>query len=637
MRKALPGEEGSPPPARPAAAEPLRLLGLAACGAISLFILATTLTGSFTLWVQFEVVLALALTGVFCLWPGPLAPYSPRADMALSLALIATSAGTGLYMIANHHEISAYRQGLPTRSDLVVYALGTVVVVEGVRRAEGRIIPIILAVTVLYLLAGPYLPGILGHRGHDIEQVLELSYSEQGIFGVALGSIVEVVYIYVIFGVALRVTGAGEFFDWIAGALTFGRRSGSAQCAIVASALFGSINGSAPANVVANGHITINMMHRAGYSRPYAGAVEAASSVVGQIMPPVMGVGAFIMSEITGIPYANIMLAALAPAFLFIFSLSAVTALEAAKLGLSPLQMSPDPLTRERIGQFVVVTAGFGLLVYMLLSGYSVDLAGFAAIAAVVGLSLLVPGLRPSPKKLVDILVDGGREGLSVAVSCAAIGLIVGAVSATGLGIKISQAIVGLGATNLFLALVLAAICTLLLGLSLPTAASYLMVVFIVGPALTKLGISTLAAHMFVFYYAVLSAITPPVSLAVFAAAAIAQVPAHKIEWIALRLCIVAFLFPFLWVYQPELMLQNVNAKTLPLIIAGLLTLTFAVVMMAAVQVGYFRGLLPVWERLVLAAAAALIYWPNLYATAIGTLLGLVLLGLRFKRQLAGR
>jgi TRAP transporter 4TM/12TM fusion protein len=626
VSQALPGEEGLPPKT---AAAPLRLVGLAASAGVSAFILATTLRGSFSIWVQYEVVLALVLTAVFSLWPGPLARYAPQADLALSILLIAGSASAAIYMIANHHEISAYRQGLPSRADLIVYAIGTLVVLEGVRRAEGRIIPIIVAVTIAYLLAGPYLPGILSHRGHDLEQTLELAYSEQGIFGVALGSIVEIVYIYVIFGVTLRVTGAGEFFDWVAGALTFGRRSGSAQCAIIASALFGSINGSAPANVVANGHITINMMHRAGYSRAYAAAVEASSSVVGQIMPPVMGVGAFIMSEITGIPYANIMLAALVPSFLFIFSLAVVTALEAAKLGLSPLEMSRDPMTSHRLAQLVVVTIGFGLLVYMLLAGYSVDLAGLCATVAVVGLSAAVPSMRPSPGTLLRILVDGGREGLSVAVSCAAIGIIVGAVSATGLGIKISQAIIALGAANLFLALVLAALCTLLLGLSLPTAASYLMVVFIVGPALTKLGISTLAAHMFIFYYAVLSAITPPVSLAVFAAAAIAQVPAYKIEWIAMRLCIVAFLFPFLWVYQPELMLQNPSAQALPSVIAACASLTFAVVLMAAVQVGYFRGRLAAWERIALAGSAALIYWPETFPTVIGATVGAVLLARR--------
>jgi TRAP transporter 4TM/12TM fusion protein len=596
---------------------------------VSAFVLATTLRGSFPVWVQYEVVLALVLAAVFSLWPGPLAQRAPWADLVLSVVLIVGAAAAAIYMIANHHEISAYRQGLPSRTDLVIYAVGTLVVLEGVRRAEGRIIPIIIVVTFAYLLAGPYLPGILAHRGHDLEQMLELAYSEQGIFGVALGSIVEIVYIYVIFGVALRVTGAGEFFDWVAGALTMGRRSGSAQCAIIASALFGSINGSAPANVVANGHITINMMHRAGYSRAYAAAVEASSSVVGQIMPPVMGVGAFIMSEITGIPYANIMLAALVPAFLFILSLTAVTALEAAKLGLSPLQVSTDPMTAHRFAQLFVVTAGFALLVYMLLSGYSVDLAGLFGTFTVVGLSLAIPSMRPSPRRLLQILVDGGKEGLSVAVSCAAIGIIVGSVSATGLGIKISQAIISLGAAHLFLALVLAALCTVILGLSLPTAASYLMVVFIIGPALTKLGISTLAAHMFIFYYAVLSAITPPVSLAVFAAAAIAQVPAYKIEWIAMRLCIVAFLFPFLWVYQPEVMLQNLSTQNLPSVVAGCASLIFAVVVLAAVQVGYFRRKLPLWERLLLAAAAGLIYWPETYTTIIGTALAAFLLGRR--------
>ncbi|WP_109116455.1 TRAP transporter fused permease subunit [Azospirillum sp. TSO22-1] len=612
-----------------------RGVGAALCAALAAFIIGSTLYGRLTVWVQYEVVLMLALGALFALRPGPLAA-RPALDALLALALTVAGASAGVYMILNYQDIAAFREGLPNGWDLTAYVVGTLVVLEGARRAEGWMLLGVVLAGIAYLGFGNLLPGWAGHRGMGVEEVAELSYSSNGIFGVALGSVVEIVYVFVIFGVVLRLSGVGDFFDWIAGALSMGRRSGSAQCAIVASALFGSINGSATANVVANGSITIATMHRAGFSKAYAGAVEASSSVVGQIMPPVMGVGAFIMAEITGVPYGNIMLAALVPSFLFIFSLSCVTALEADKLGIKPPEGQDGTWTRLRVIQMVITVVSFTVLLTMLFSGYSVDLCGLGAIAALLGLAFLFPETRPDRETLRRMLVEGGQEGLTVAVSCAAIGIIIGAVSATGLGIKLSQAIVVLGQSDLFLALIAAVACSLLLGMALPTAASYLLVVFTAGPALTELGLPTLTTHMFAFYYAVMSAITPPVALAVFAAAAIAQEPVMRITMHSMRLCIVAFLFPFLWVYQPELMLQDVSLATLPAILASLATLALAVVMLAAVQVGHFHGRILWAERLVLAACAALIYVPGALSTGIGFTIGGAILARRllaYRRQ----
>ncbi|HEY0832694.1 MAG TPA: TRAP transporter fused permease subunit [Azospirillum sp.] len=605
-----------------------RRIGLALCGALAAFIVGSALYGRLTAWVQYEVVLMLALGATFALRPGPLQA-RPALDALLAAALTGGGVFAGVYMIANFQEIAAFREGLPNGWDMAAYVVGTLVVLEGARRAEGWMLLGIVLAGIAYLAFGHLLPGWVGHRGMGVDEVFELAYSANGIFGVALGSVVEIVYVYVIFGAVLRLSGAGAFFDWIAGALAMGRRSGSAQCAIFASALFGSINGSAPANVVANGAITISMMHRAGFSKAYAGAVEASSSVVGQIMPPVMGVGAFIMAEITGIPYANIMLAAMVPAFLFILSLSCVTALEAARLGIRPPEGLDGTWTRLRLIQMLIVLSSFTVLLGMLFAGYSVDLCGLGAIAALLGLSLLFRQTRPAPRELLAMLVDGGREGLNVAVACAAIGIIIGAVSATGLGIKVSQAIVTLGQAHLFLALLAAAACAMLLGMGLPTAASYLLVVFTAGPALTQLGLPTLTTHMFVFYYAVMSAITPPVALAAFAAAAIAQEPVVRITMHSMRLCIVAFLFPFLWIYQPELMLQDLSPERLPAVAGAMAALVMAVVMLAAVQVGHFRGRLSRAERLALALAAALIYVPGALTTAVGFAVGGAILGRR--------
>jgi TRAP transporter 4TM/12TM fusion protein len=608
----------------------LSWLGAAACAGIVVFIAYTTLIGKQPAWVQLEGVLTLALVAVFAFNPGLQkgAVRASSAESVLALLLIAGAVLTGAYMMQNYQAIAAFREGVPNTWDMAVYIVGTLIVLEASRRAEGWVLLAVVMAAVVYMFAGPYLPGMFNHRGMDVKQAFELSFSQQGIFGVALDAVVNIVYIYVIFGAALRLTGVGDFFDWISEALTQKYRSGSAQCAIIASALFGSINGSAPANVVANGAITINMMSRAGFSRAYAGAVEASSSVVGQIMPPVMGVGAFIMSEITGIPYFNIMLAAIVPSMVFIFSLSAVTAMEAEKLGIKgEVQKAREPWTALRIAQFTVMAAGFGVLLVMLFNGYSVDLCGLAATATVIGLSLVFPWTRPNLSKLKQIVVDGGREGLSVTVSCAAIGIIIGAVAGTGLGVKISQGIVAMGSEYLVLALVMAAVCSILLGMGLPTAASYLMVIAIAGPAIIKLNVSVLATHLFVFYFAVMSAITPPVALAVFAAAAIAQVPVLSIALISMRLCLVAFILPFMWIYHPELMFQDLSFTMWPAALGGAAALLVGTLALAAMQVGHFKGRLSIWERVLLGCAAAIIFWPGVMSTAAGCAATALILG----------
>ncbi len=248
---------------------------------------------------------------------------------------------------------------------------GHVLCLKAARRVEGWMLLSVVIAAIIYLFFGHYMPGILEHRPFSPSQVIEISYSYQGIYGVALAAVSDVVLVFVILGVALRISGAGDFFNYIAMKFTQGRRSGPAQCAIIASSLFGSVNGSAPANVSATGVLTIPMMKRAGYKAPFAGAVEATSSCVGQILPPIMGVGAFIMSEITGIPYANIMLAALIPAFLFILSLSCAVAFEAGRTGLEPIDFGRVDWTSKRVDQGVTLLAGFGTLITMLIIGYA--------------------------------------------------------------------------------------------------------------------------------------------------------------------------------------------------------------------------------------------------------------------------
>jgi TRAP transporter 4TM/12TM fusion protein len=611
----------------------MSVTGYLACICISLFIIWTTGLGKFPAQVQYSVVLNLGLVAVFMLRPGFRQNNTlDKFDAVVSSILAVLSIVCGVYYLLNYQAIAEFREGLPNQADLICYFVGFLLVLEGARRTEGLVLLSVVLAAICYLLFGNYLPGVLHHRQFWFSEILEVSYSYQGIFGIALGAVVDVVYVFVILGVALRLTGAGDFFNYIAMRLTRGMRSGPAQCAIIASALFGSINGSAPANVSATGVLTIPMMKRTGFTPQFAGGIEATASCVGQIMPPIMGVGAFIMSEITGIAYSKIMLAAVVPSFLFIFSLVFSVALEAARENIQPHSGAGESLemTKERLAQGITLLFGFGTLLALLFSGYAPTFCGLMSTVVVLISANIFTATRMDHKKFVTFFVDSGKDGLSVMVSCAAIGIIIAAVSTTGLGIKINQLIVALGQQNLLLALLLSAVCSILLGMGLPTAASYLMVVFVAGPAMMKLGVELLQTHLFVFYYAVLSAITPPVALAVFAAAAIAKVSPVRLAGNALRLSIVAFFLPLAWVYHPEINLQNITLETAIPTLGYVVCLLAAALAVAAGHIGYFKGHLSLPLRVLLFVGGGMILSVDWYIIGIGVAIISVILWANF-------
>jgi len=609
--------------------------GSLCCVAIALFVAGTTLFGRFPNEAQYGITLTLGLIAAFLLKPGPLVRDGrvTRSDMLLTLLFVAGALAAGGYYLANYHAIAAFREGIPNDWDLACYAVGTICVLEGARRVEGWILIAVVLLALAYLAFGHLMPGILEHRPTPPEMVLEVAYSYQGIFGIALGAVVDVVLVFVILGAAFRLSGAGDFFNFIALRLTRGRRSGPAQCAIVASALFGSVNGSAPANVSSTGVLTIPLMRRAGYTARFAGGIEATASCVGQIMPPIMGVGAFIMSEITGVPYLTIVLVAIVPAALFILSLSIAAVLEAGRLGITAPEDDTEAWTSLRRAQAATLAAGFGTLLAMLFLGYSPTYAGLAGAGATLALALLLPPTRFGVRGAATFLVDGGRDGLSVMLSCAAIGIVVGAVTSTGLGVKLNQMIVALGEGHLLAALLVAALCSVILGMGLPTAASYLMVVFVAGPSLMDLGLDILTTHFFVFYYAVLSAITPPVALAVFAAAAISREQPVPIAMASLRLCAVGFALPLLWIYHPEILLYQATLADLPAALAMVTLLCGAILAFNAGHVGYFMGRLGMAERGVLMAGAAAAIHPDLRIQAAAALVLAATFGRRFLMQ----
>ena len=600
----------------------MQIVGIIASALIPAFIIYTQLAGRFPSEVQYGTVLYLGLIAIFCLYPAFKSAEGHRTflDLLFNLVLIAGATFAYAYFTDQYDDIADMREGLPNQWDLACYLVGSVVLVFGAHRAEGWLLTAVVMLAIIYLLFGHVMPGILEQRPFSMDRVLEISYGYRGIFGVALGAVVDIVLVFVILGVTLRLTGAGDFFNDLALILTRGKRSGPAQCAIIASAMFGSINGSAPANVASTGILTIPMMRRAGYSGRFAGGVEATASCVGQIMPPVMGVGAFIMSDVTGIPYITIMFAAIIPALLYLFSLSITVSLEATRLDLSPLVDETPKWDRKMISRASLLIIGFGSLLTMLFSGFPATFSGLMASGIILVLATILPDTRLNYQNWFTLVVDSGRDGLSVLLSCAAIGIVIAAITSTGLGIKLNQEITALGDQNLLAALVLAALCSIVLGMGLPTAASYLMVIFVAGPAIMELGVSKLSTHLFVFYYAVLSAITPPVALAIFAAAAIAKENPIRLALNALRLASVGFVLPIAWVYHPEIVIGADGTGLLDALTYVPLLLV-AIVGLSAAHVGHLFRPLTMAERLGLAACAVAVLYPgiliNLAATAI--------------------
>lgn len=586
----------------------LRYVGLLMCAAVTVFTIYTISRGQFSAQMQRGVFLLGAGLALFCLkpfsrsWEASGKPALLWINRMVNLIFIGLLTFSVVYLFLFYFEIAQSRQSLPNTWDLICYGTGMLAVLEGVRRSDGWPLLSVILLVLAYLFIGHRIPGFLNHHPIGFSEILELAFGMNGVFGIALAVMANIIYIFIIFGAILRLTGAGELFIDLSYMLTGRYPGGPAQCAVVASAFFGSINGSGPANVVATGSFTIPLMKRSGYVPEFAGAVEASASTVGQIMPPIMGVGAFIMSEITGIPYSSIMIAALIPALLYSLSIMVNVRLRAQLRRLSLVDRREIPTFSIRlIPRIAVMLLSIGAIVFMILTGRTPAFAGLAGVAALYAASFFIREMRPDWRKTLAMLVEGGKDGLAVTVSCAGIGIIIGGISATGLGVKFSQAIIGLGQGNLFLALIMAAACCLMIGMGLPTAASYLMVVYIAAPAVTQLGLPLLTAHLFIFYYACMSAITPPVAVCAYAGAGISGGDAFKTGLWAVRLGIVGFVLPFLWVYNPELLLSGGGVlKTLWVV----LNCTMAVVAFAAANIGFLRRPLALWERGLLLAVA---------------------------------
>jgi TRAP transporter 4TM/12TM fusion protein len=493
----------------------------------------------------------------------------------------------------------------------------------GTYKIMGASLSVIAAIFILYYLFGDKIPGYFQHGGFSLLSLVDVEYmTTEGIFGTALSASATFVVMFIIFGAFLDYSGVGDYFISFATSLTAKSTAGPAKSAVIASLLFGTISGSVIANVATTGQVTIPLMKKNGYPKYYAGAVEAVASTGGVIMPPVMGAAAFVMSEFTGIPYVQIMKHAFLPALLYYLSIFFMIHFDALKMNIKPLDDIPILTKKDAIRKsyfFLPII----VLVIVLVLGYSPTKAVLFCTLFTVIISQLDKDTRMGPKKILDALISGGKGTISVGMVCATAGIIVGVVSFTGLGNKISGSLVALAQNNLFIALIMTAVSSIVLGMGLPTTPSYIIVSTLIAPSLVKMGLPLIGAHMFCFYFANISNITPPVALAAYTAAGLSGSNPMKTGYSAFRLGIAAYIVPFMFAYNPLLLL--VGAETLVLI-QVMITSIIGIFMLAVAAVGHFKLSIPIWQRIALFASAIMLIDPGSLTDFIGFTIGVAIL-----------
>lgn len=499
--------------------------------------------------------------------------------------------------------------------EVILGTIATVIMLEATRRVVGLGMAVVFVAAVGYLMLGEYLPGILSHGGISYDRAIERIYllQNQGIFGTLTDISVSYLFIFVLFGAFVDNTGIGQWFSDLSNAIMGRQTGGPAKIAVLNSALFGSINGSPTANVYGTGVYTIPLMKKLGYSANFAGAVEASASTGGQIMPPVMGASVFIMMSLLGLSYLDIITAATPPAILFFLAIGAMTHFEALRRNIRPLTKAelPDRLAVLKRAYFF---APIAVLMIVLFMGYTPVKAALAGILTAFIISIINHENRMTLKRFGETLAMGARSAILIAIACAASGVIVSSLTATGLGLAFSGMVVNLADNVLLFSLVLTAITAILLGMGMPTTPAYVLAVTIAAPALIDLGVQELAAHMFVFYFAIVSGVTPPVAITAYAAAGISGGSPMGTGVQAFKLSAGAFIIPFMFVYSPSLLLQGTWTEFLthfPSAVIGMLAI-------AGTLVGYVRRPLPFFFRLLLFAGGVMLTFPNLLASGIG-------------------
>ncbi|HEV8471449.1 MAG TPA: TRAP transporter permease [Methylomirabilota bacterium] len=590
----------------------------------STFQVYTAYAGLYDLLIQLPVHVAFAIALAFLTDP---TPDSPEAAEALKRRrprrwLDGTLAALALACAAHyvwHNDRLASRMAMvddPLMIDVVVGIVFTLLLLEAARRHIGPSLVILALSFIVYAFVGPWLPGFLGHGGEPFLKLVDQQMlTTQGVFGIPALVSATFIFLFVVFGSVMSHGGLLRFFTDGALAVAGSTRGGAGKVAVISSGLFGMVNGSAIANAVTTGAFTIPLMKRAGYRPEFAAGVEACASMGGQLIPPVMGAAAFIMAETLQVPYSTIAISAAIPGVLYFVAVGVMVHFEAARQGLPILSRAELPRLGAVLKRDIHLLGGPALLVWFLVEGRSPLFAGFWALVAALVLSWVRRDTRIGLAKALAILADSATAAMPVALACATVGIVVGVVSTTGLGLKLATGIVGLAGGSLLLTLILTMVAALVLGTGLPTSATYIITSIMAAPALEQLGVPKLVAHMFVFYFGILADLTPPTAISTYATSSIAGADVWRTQWIGMMLALSGFIIPFSFAYDPAMLL--IGASVLQ-IAWRTVAATVGIVMLGAGLIGYLRAPTRLVERVLLLAGSLCLIFPGALSDAAG-------------------
>ena len=622
------------------------------CILFSSFHMYTAAMGAFAPQIQRSVHLGFVLTLVYLLYPAR--ADGDRNKLAWYDALLAVAGALVCAYIVWNYDVIVLEAGPPETMDLIFGGLAIVLVLEATRRIVGLPIALVALVFLLYAKFGAYIPGMLGHRGFSVSRIVSHMYmTTEGIFGMPLGVSASFVFLFILFGAFLHSTGLGKFFIDLALAAAGRYVGGPAKVAVLASGFFGTISGSSVANTVSTGTFTIPLMKSVGYKGSFAGAVEAASSTGGQIMPPIMGAAAFIMAQFLGVGYLEIAKAALIPALLYYLAVGFMVHMEARRLGLKGIPKERLPHTWHVLREGGYLLIPIFVLVYLLVEGYTPLKAAYYCIVTTVIISgaasnwkycrgasynnesvgtALLECNRAIGKDILQAMENGARLALGVAAACACTGLVIGVVTLTGMGLKLANTIVALSGGSFMLTLMFTMLASIILGMGLPTTAKYIVLATIAAPAIQTFGVPALAAHLFIMYFGILADLTPPVALAAYAAAGIARADPNATGFMAVKIAAAGFLIPYIFCYNPGLLMIGATPME---IVFYVVTASIGIIALSFANVGFWLRELHIWERLPLIGAAIALIFPGLYTDLAG--LGIMLVVYLLQKTMPGK
>ena len=584
------------------------------CVLFAAFQLYTATFGILDAHLQRAIHLTFGFLLIFLLYPTRQS-WSKTKMNPIDVLFALAGACSAMYIVYNYNEL-VLRAGMNTETDFIVALIGTVLVFEAARRVVGWPMIIVALVFLLYAFFGPYVPGIMAHRGVGLEEMFDhLFFTTEGIFGTPMGVSSTFIYLFILFGAYLEATGLGNFFIDLANAIAGWAAGGPAKVAVLSSGLMGTVSGSSVGNVAGTGSFTIPMMKKLGYRPAFAGAVEAAASTGGQLMPPVMGAAAFLMAEFVGVPYFDVVKAAVIPAMLYYIGVWLGVHYEAKKFGLKGTPRDQLPKFKDLFLEKGHLAIPLIVIIYLLVSGYTPMRAALAAIALSIICACLRKSTRISFKQVIQGLIDGSKGVLGVLIACATAGIIIGVVTKTGVGLKGATALLDLAGGKLLPAMFFTMITSLILGMGVPTTANYVITSTIAAPALIQMQVPVLAAHMFAFYFGIVADVTPPVALAAYAGAGIAGANPMRCGVIAAKLAIAAFIVPYIFVLAPELLMINATAFT---ITYSALTAIIGMWGVSMSMIGFCQNLLNLPQRLAFLVGGICMIIPGTLTDGIG-------------------